>query len=150
MKWTACRSIVRHRTPPKMRIAPAQSNMGAVLAVVAGGLSNRAVRSIRPSGGRGRQVTLAPSLSISALEELMDFDYSPRQREWMKRVGDFMQQHIYPAEAVYAQQMDDARKKGNPWIVVPVVEELKAKAKKQGYWNLFLNESEHGAGLTNL
>ena len=80
----------------------------------------------------------------------MDFDYSPRQREWMKRVGDFMQQHIYPAEATYAQQMDDARKKGNPWIVVPVVEELKAKAKKQGYWNLFLNESEHGAGLTNL
>jgi alkylation response protein AidB-like acyl-CoA dehydrogenase len=80
----------------------------------------------------------------------MDFDYSPRQREWMKRVGDFMQQHIYPAEPTYTQQMDDARKKGNPWIVVPVVEELKAKAKKQGLWNLFLNESEHGAGLTNL
>jgi alkylation response protein AidB-like acyl-CoA dehydrogenase len=80
----------------------------------------------------------------------MDFDYSPRQREWMKRIGDFMQQHIYPAEATYTQQMEEARKKGNPWIVVPVVEELKAKAKKQGYWNLFMNESEHGAGLTNL
>ena len=46
--------------------------------------------------------------------------------------------------------MDEARAKGNPWIVVPVVEELKAKAKKQGLWNFFLNESEHGAGLTNL
>ena len=63
----------------------------------------------------------------------MDFDYSPRQREWMKRIGDFMQQHIYPAEATYTQQMEDARKKGNPWIVVPVVEELKAKAKAQGH-----------------
>jgi len=80
----------------------------------------------------------------------MDFDYSPRQREWMKRIRDFMDEHIYPAEVTYAQQMEDARKKGNPWIVVPVVEELKAKAKKAGYWNLFLNESEHGAGLTNL
>jgi alkylation response protein AidB-like acyl-CoA dehydrogenase len=80
----------------------------------------------------------------------MDFDYSPRQRDWMKRVGDFMDQHIYPAEAVYSAQMEEARKKGNPWIVVPVVEELEAKAKKQGLWNLFLNESEHGAGLTNL
>jgi alkylation response protein AidB-like acyl-CoA dehydrogenase len=80
----------------------------------------------------------------------MDFDYSPRQREWMKRIRDFMDEHIYPAEETYGQQMADARKKGNPWIVVPVVEELKAKAKKIGYWNLFLNESEHGAGLTNL
>jgi alkylation response protein AidB-like acyl-CoA dehydrogenase len=80
----------------------------------------------------------------------MDFDYSPRQKEWMKRVGDFMDAHIYPAEAVYHKQMSDAREKGNPWIVVPVVEELKKKAKAQGLWNLFLNESEHGAGLSNL
>ena len=80
----------------------------------------------------------------------MDFDYTPKQKEWMKRIGDFMDAHIYPAEPVYAAQMDEARKKGNPWIVVPVVEELKAKARKQGLWNFFLNESEHGAGLTNL
>src|SRR5690242_13152854 len=80
----------------------------------------------------------------------MDFDYSPRQKEWMKKVGDFMDRHVYPAEKTYNDQMAEARAKGNPWIVVPVVEELKAKAKKQGYWNLFLNESEHGAGLTNL
>jgi alkylation response protein AidB-like acyl-CoA dehydrogenase len=80
----------------------------------------------------------------------MDFDYSPRQREWMKRVGDFMDQYVYPAEETYAAQMLEARDKGDPWIVVPIVEELKAKAKTQGLWNLFLNESEHGAGLTNL
>jgi len=80
----------------------------------------------------------------------MDFDYSPRQREWMKRIGDFMDAHIFPAEETYNKQMSAAREKGNPWIVVPVVEELKKKAKSQGLWNLFLNESEHGAGLTNL
>ena len=55
----------------------------------------------------------------------MDFDYTPKQKEWMKRIGDFMDAHIYPAEPVYAAQMDEARAKGNPWIVVPVVEELK-------------------------
>ena len=80
----------------------------------------------------------------------MDFDYSPRQKEWMARVSAFMDAHVYAAEPVYTEQMNEARAKGNPWIVVPVVEELKAKAKKQGLWNLFLNESEHGAGLTNL
>jgi acyl-CoA dehydrogenase len=80
----------------------------------------------------------------------MDFDYSLRQREWMKKVGDFMHAHIHPAEKIYAAQMDEARAKGNPWIVVPVVEELKKKAKAQGLWNFFLNESSHGAGLTNL
>ncbi len=80
----------------------------------------------------------------------MDFDYTPRQKEWMRRVGDFMDKYVYPAEKTYNDQMADARTKGNPWIVVPVVEELKAKAKAQGLWNLFLNESSHGAGLTNL
>ena len=80
----------------------------------------------------------------------MDFDYSPRQREWMKRVGDFMERHVYQAEPTYHEQMKEAREKGNPWIVVPVVEELKAKAKAQGLWNMFLPVSKHGAGLTNL
>ena len=80
----------------------------------------------------------------------MNFDYTPRQKEWMKRVGDFMDKFVFPAEKIYNDQMTEARAKGNPWIVVPVVEELKAKAKGQGLWNLFLNESPHGAGLTNL
>jgi len=80
----------------------------------------------------------------------MDFDYTPRMKEWIRRVSDFMEKHVHPAEEVYNQQMADARAKGNPWIVVPVVEDLKAKAKAQGLWNLFLNESSHGAGLTNL
>ncbi len=80
----------------------------------------------------------------------MDFDYSPRQKEWMHKVNEFMFAHVYPAEKTYHHQMDEARKAGDPWIVVPVVEELKKKAKAQGLWNFFLNESAHGAGLTNL
>ncbi|HRE59697.1 MAG TPA: acyl-CoA dehydrogenase family protein, partial [Micropepsaceae bacterium] len=80
----------------------------------------------------------------------MNFDYTPKMKDWIARVGDFMDRHIYPAEAVYDAQMKEARAKGNPWIVVPVVEELKAKARAAGLWNLFLPESSHGAGLTNL
>jgi acyl-CoA dehydrogenase len=111
--------------------------------------SRRRISSMGRLAARARaQYSPAHLLSIGGNK--MDFDYSPRQREWMKKVGDFMDAHIYPAEKTYAAQMDAARKAGNPWIVVPVVEELKKKAKAQGLWNFFLNESAHGAGLTNL
>ena len=80
----------------------------------------------------------------------MDFDYSPRQRELIQSVQDFMDRHVYPAEPVYAAQMEEATRKGNRWIVVPVVEDLKAKAKQQGLWNFFLPHSKLGPGLSNL
>jgi alkylation response protein AidB-like acyl-CoA dehydrogenase len=80
----------------------------------------------------------------------MDFDYSPRQREWMARLGAFMDAHVYPAEALYAEQLDAMAAQGLPWRVIPVMEELKAKARAAGLWNLFLNDSPHGAGLSNL
>ena len=80
----------------------------------------------------------------------MDFDYSPRQREWMKRVDDFMQAHVYPAEAIHHEQLNAARESRNAFIIVPIVEELKAKAKARGLWNLFLPNGPHGAGLSNL
>jgi alkylation response protein AidB-like acyl-CoA dehydrogenase len=85
----------------------------------------------------------------------MDFSLSDRQRHWRGRVADFMQKHVYPAVDTYSEQMKPAD--GNRWIVVPVLEELKKKAKAEGIWNLFLAPSrEHddgefkGAGLTNL
>ncbi|HZY13211.1 MAG TPA: acyl-CoA dehydrogenase family protein [Beijerinckiaceae bacterium] len=85
----------------------------------------------------------------------MDFSLSERQRYWRDRVTDFMQKHVYPAVDIYTQQMKPAD--GNRWIVVPVLEDLKKKAKAEGIWNLFLPPSrEHddgeykGAGLTNL
>ena len=80
----------------------------------------------------------------------MDFDYSPRQTEWMARLGAFMDAHVYPAEDVYAAQMEEATARGNRWIAVPVVEELKALAQAEGLWNLFLPDEKWGAGLNNL
>jgi acyl-CoA dehydrogenase len=85
----------------------------------------------------------------------MDFTLSERQRHWRDRVAGFMQKHVYPAVEVYEKQMKAAE--ANRWIVVPVVDELKAKAKAEGLWNMFLppskdhDEGEYkGAGLTNL
>jgi acyl-CoA dehydrogenase len=80
----------------------------------------------------------------------MDFEHTPKVKDLIARVSDFMDRHIYPAEKVYDAEMTAARKAGNPWIVVQVVEELKAKAKAAGLWNLFLPESHLGGGLTNL
>ena len=80
----------------------------------------------------------------------MDFEYSPRVKELQQRLGAFMQAQVYPAEPVFEEQMRGFRAGGNPWQVPPVIEELKEKARAAGLWNLFLPESEYGAGLTNL
>jgi len=58
----------------------------------------------------------------------------------------FMDAHVYPAEAVYAEQHDNS---DDRWTPSPIIKELKKKAKAEGLWNLFLPESEHGAGLSN-
>ena len=64
----------------------------------------------------------------------MDFDYSPRQKELMRRVSDFMDEHIYPAVPIYEEQAHE----GERWKVIPIVEDLKAKARKTGLWNMFM------------
>jgi acyl-CoA dehydrogenase len=76
----------------------------------------------------------------------MNFDYSARSRELQQRLDAFMQQHIYPNEAAFYQQIGE----GDRWQPVPIVEELKEKARGEALWNLFLPESEYGAGLTNV
>ncbi|MCX7321213.1 MAG: acyl-CoA dehydrogenase family protein [Hyphomicrobiales bacterium] len=82
----------------------------------------------------------------------MDFTMSDRQREWLERVSSFMTKHVRPAVPIYKQQ--DAE--GERWKVIPIVEELKAKAKAEGLWNMFMPPSSHeddefhGAGLSNL
>jgi acyl-CoA dehydrogenase len=75
----------------------------------------------------------------------MDFAYSDKVQRLQERVQAFMDEHIYPNEAVYEEQLAAER-----WRQPPVMEELKAKARAAGLWNLFLPESEYGAGLTNL
>ncbi|RZF26960.1 acyl-CoA dehydrogenase [Paraburkholderia sp. UYCP14C] len=80
----------------------------------------------------------------------MNFEYSDKVKSLQKRLTAFMDQYVYPAEAVFEAQMDAAREAGNRWQPAPVIDELKEKAKAAGLWNLFLPESKYGAGLTNL
>lgn len=75
----------------------------------------------------------------------MDFEYSEKTEELALRVTQFMRDHIYPNEPVFDEQVAE----GDRWSPVPVLEDLKAKAKTEGLWNLFLPESDYGAGLTN-
>ena len=76
----------------------------------------------------------------------MTFETTPRARDLHSRVSRFMDEHVFPNEALAARQVAE----GDRWAPVPIVETLKANAKAQGLWNLFLPESEYGAGLTNL
>ena len=77
----------------------------------------------------------------------MDFEFNDRTKELVGRVQDFMDRYVYPNEEVYYEQLDEG---DNRWKVIPVLEELKKKAREEGLWNLFLPESELGGGLTNL
>jgi acyl-CoA dehydrogenase len=80
----------------------------------------------------------------------MDFDYSPKVKDLQKRVNAFMDQHIYPNEDAFHAEVEANRAKGNPWVPTVIMEQLKEKARAAGLWNLFLPQSERGAGLTNL
>ena len=80
----------------------------------------------------------------------MDFAHSPKVQQLQQRVAAFMDQYVYPAEAVFHAEVEQNRRNGNAWIPTRVVEDLKAKARAAGLWNLWLPESEYGAGLTNL
>lgn len=77
----------------------------------------------------------------------MNFDYSPKVATLRARVLEFMQQHVYPSEARYFAALNEATSR---WTVPPVMETLKAHARDADLWNLFLPESEFGAGLSNL
>lgn len=77
----------------------------------------------------------------------MNFSYSEKVKELQEKLNTFMDEYVYPNEQVYHKQID----KQNPFSKIPpIMEELKEKAKQHGLWNLFLPESEYGAGLTNL
>ncbi|MCQ6554150.1 acyl-CoA dehydrogenase family protein [Streptomyces sp. C10-9-1] len=77
----------------------------------------------------------------------MDFAFDTRTEELRGRLLAFMEEHVHPAEAVEQEQRS---RLASPWDTPPIVEELKAEARRQGLWNLFLPDAEHGAGLTNL
>jgi acyl-CoA dehydrogenase len=77
----------------------------------------------------------------------MQFDYTEKVRQLQDRVQAFMDDHIYPHEATYDEQLATA---ADRWQPVPIVQALKQEARKAGLWNLFLAHSKRGAGLTNL
>ncbi|MCH8283581.1 MAG: acyl-CoA dehydrogenase family protein, partial [Chloroflexi bacterium] len=77
----------------------------------------------------------------------MQFEYSDRTKRYQEKLEAFMDAHVYPAEKTFEEQLDSQPTR---WQVPAVMEELKAKAKENDLWNLFLPESEQGAGLTNL
>ncbi len=77
----------------------------------------------------------------------MNFDYSEKVQYLRKQIAEFMEEHVYPNESTFERQLAEGKTR---WQIPPVLEELKAKAKARGLWNLFLPESEYGAGLTNL
>jgi acyl-CoA dehydrogenase len=77
----------------------------------------------------------------------MDFDFDARTEELRAQLLDFMDTHVYPAEPVFEEQ---AAALENQWDRPPVIDVLKAEARRRGLWNLFLPDQRFGAGLTNL
>src|SRR5580692_2446487 len=75
----------------------------------------------------------------------MNFEHSSKVKDFEQRLVAFMDEHVYPNEARYHREIEEDR-----WRPVPVIEELKPKARAAGLWNLFLPHDENGAGLTNL
>ena len=80
----------------------------------------------------------------------MHFDLSDRVRKLHHQLDELMQAEVYPAEAIYATELNAIRGSGPPWPSPAIMEKLKSKARAAGLWNLFLPKSGHGAGLTNL
>lgn len=78
----------------------------------------------------------------------MEFSYSNKVVALQEKLTAFMEEHIYPNESVYNEQLEA---QADRWSAVPpIIEELKQKAKEAGLWNLFLPDDKYGAGLTNL
>jgi acyl-CoA dehydrogenase len=81
----------------------------------------------------------------------VNFEPSPRAAEFLERLRAFMDEHVLPAEPVYADQVREAREqRGEMHPHPPVMEELKAEARRRGLWNMFLPDPEYGPGLSNL
>ncbi len=77
----------------------------------------------------------------------MSFEPSAKTKQLQARLKAFMDTHVYPNEGRFSSEL---KAPGDRWRVLPLIEELKAKARAEGLWNLFLPESDRGAGLTNL
>src|SRR5437762_4199877 len=75
----------------------------------------------------------------------MQLEFSERAKDFQKRLTAFMEEHIYPNEQSFYDEIE-----GKRWSPTQIVEDLKLKARAAGLWNLFLPDDEYGAGLGNL
>ncbi|MGH8758269.1 MAG: acyl-CoA dehydrogenase family protein [Burkholderiales bacterium] len=79
----------------------------------------------------------------------MDFNFSDKVRDLQKKVGAFMDAHVYPNENRFFEEIEENRRKGNAWIPTRIIEDLKPKSRAAGLWNLW-RPKDHGGTLTNL
>jgi acyl-CoA dehydrogenase len=77
----------------------------------------------------------------------VDFEHSPRSRELQEKLLAFMDEHVYPNERVYSEQVSS---QSDVHSEPPVMQQLKKEARSRGLWNLFMPDEEYGAGLSNL
>ena len=75
----------------------------------------------------------------------MNFENSQKVKDLQEKITDFMNAYVYEAEDIYKKQVEE----GGRWCIPQIMEDLKSKAKSEGLWNLFLPDSDLGAGLTN-
>ncbi|MDB2590926.1 acyl-CoA dehydrogenase family protein [bacterium] len=75
----------------------------------------------------------------------MNFENSQKVKDLQEKITDFMNAYVYESEDIYKKQVED----GGRWCIPQIMEDLKSKAKSEGLWNLFLPDSDLGAGLTN-
>ncbi len=80
----------------------------------------------------------------------MNFDYTPKVQALREKLLAFFDEHIYPNERAFYAEIARNRADGNAWVPTELIEQLKQTARDAGLWNLFLPNSERGAGLTNL
>ncbi|SVA46038.1 uncharacterized protein METZ01_LOCUS98892, partial [marine metagenome] len=78
------------------------------------------------------------------------FQHSERSKELQERISHFMDEHIFPSEEIFAQQMEEFAKQGDRWQVPQIIEDKKKIAKDAGLWNLFLPENPMGESMSNL
>ena len=76
----------------------------------------------------------------------MDFNLSEKGQDYLKRVQAFMRDEIFPIEDAYYRELQSLE---NRWVELPIITELKAKARAQGLWNMFFPDEKHGCGLLN-
>ena len=80
----------------------------------------------------------------------MQLDNSERSKELELRISKFMDDHIFPAELIYSEQMEEFTRSGNRWQIPQIIEDKKKIAKDEGLWNLFLPENQMGESMSNL